>query len=194
MDKKLFVFLFPQREYMKNEFIDVTPFRDEVIRKRYLNKDYEFAIARFKGSRVYGVTVVPDKVVDADITFEESTPYYSKHWKYADFGHIADSLSPERYRNIAVGGFHCFDCVKSLAVNLYNRNPSTIIDTDLTEFFENRCLRFDIQKGQKLRELKYEFKPHFDVENYDAKKSLDWAIYDKKSLFLKEVSHPVFGL
>lgn len=154
--KKLFVLLFPQREYVKGYFSDqdVLMF-NECINKRYIASGYEFCVATFKNSDLGIVNLQPDIVASADITFEESSPYTSKDWKYANFMQLAKSLDVDDYSSIVVGGFHCYDCVERLANEIYDINPNVIIDTDLTEMFRNSYL---YEKDFDIKNFKPELK------------------------------------
>lgn len=140
-ERKLFILLFPQKEYVKGYFTDedISIF-NECIRTRYIEKGYEFCVANFKGSDLGIVALNPDKIANADITFEESSPYTCKDWRYADFNDLAKKIQAEKYSNVVVGGFHCYDCVEKLAKEIYSINTNIIIDTDLTENFRNSYL------------------------------------------------------
>ena len=76
-----------------------------------------------------------DKSVEADISFLQSSPYFTEDWKYADMGHIASKLKIEDFEQIVIGGFHCHDCVYKLAKAIEKLSPNVLIDTDLTEMF-----------------------------------------------------------
>ncbi|MCL2586994.1 MAG: hypothetical protein FWE31_02010 [Firmicutes bacterium] len=198
MNKNLFIFLFPEREYMKRVDPETRHLLDEAIRRRYKEKGYDFAVARYKNSEI-NIGEPSDKIIDANITFQQSTPYYTENWEYADFQAIASSLAPDLYEQIRVGGYHCFDCVQKLAVLLYERNPSTIIDTDLTEFFPNRATTLNRPKSQKLQELHYEVNPNFDFENYIPEKTFEEILSTASHVFefrqlVKTYEHPVFGM
>ena len=156
--KKLFILLFPQKEYVAGYFTeeDISLFND-CIKKRYIEKGYDFCVATFKNSDLGIVNFNPNKVVYADLTFGESSPYTCKNWKYADFKKLATKVEPIKYENIAVGGFHCYDCVEKFANEIYLTNPNVIIDTDLTELFRNTyCYEeiFNIEKFNPDLKLK----------------------------------------
>ncbi len=133
--KRAFILLFPQKEYL-SEVTDTQSFND-CIRLRYLNNDYDFIVVKYRESDLGIVNLKPDYVIDADITFEQSSPYTTKEWKYADFSYIAGKMPSIEYSQIVVGGFHCFDCVEKLANQIYKTNKNVIIDSDLTEMFWN---------------------------------------------------------
>lgn len=156
--KKLFILLFPQKEYVAGYFTkeDISLFND-CIRKRYIEKGYDFCIATFKNSNMGIVSLKSHIIVNANITFGESSPYTCKNWKYADFKKLATKVEPIKYDNIAVGGFHCYDCVEKFANEIYLTNPNVIIDTDLTELFRNAyCYEeiFNIEKFNPDLKLK----------------------------------------
>ena len=46
-------------------------------------------------------------------------------YKYADFKNLAEKVDADKYANVAVGGFHCYDCVEKLANELLNRETLT---------------------------------------------------------------------
>lgn len=195
--KDLFVFLFPEKEYMKDDSI-VFPYLNEAISKRYINKGFEFAVVKYKNSEICGITEKPDNIVEADITFEKSSSYHTEDWKYADFEKVTAELKPENYGLIRIGGYHCLDCVKRLAIKPYKKNNQTIVDTDLTDFFKIRCLR---QNKQNKQFLEYEKNTDFDFENYSPKKVFDDVVkyFDSMTEFnmlIKSSSykHPVFGM
>lgn len=140
-ERKLFILLFPQKEYVKGYFTDedISMF-NECIKRRYIDKGYEFCVANFQKSDLGIVKLNPDKITSADITFEESSPYTCKDWRYADFNDLTKKIQVEEYYDIVLGGFHCYDCVEQLAKEIYSINSNIIIDTDLTENFRNSYL------------------------------------------------------
>ena len=139
--RKIFILLFPKKEYVEGYFTceDISMF-NECIKRRYIEKGYEFCVANFQNSDLGIVTLNPNKIISANITFEESSPYTCKDWRYADFNDLTKKIQVEKYSNIALGGFHCYDCVERLAKEIYSINPNIIIDTDLTEMFRNSYL------------------------------------------------------
>ena len=130
--KKLFILLFPQKEYVKGDFSaqDILMF-NECIKKRYIESGYKFCVATFKNSDLGIVNLQPNKIVSADITFEQSSPYTCKDWKYADFKKLAEKVDVEKFAYVVIGGFHCYDCVERFANEIYKLNNNAIIDTDL---------------------------------------------------------------
>ena len=151
--KKLFILLFPQKEYVAGYFTeeDISLFND-CIRKRYIEKGYDFCIATFKNSNMGIVSLKPHIIVNANITFGESNPYTCKNWKYADFKNLAEKVNVDKYSNIAVGGFHCYDCVEKFANEIYAVNKNVIVDTDLTEMFRNS----------------YRYEESFNIEKFNS--------------------------
>lgn len=193
--KNLFILLFPQKEYVDGYFTeeDISLFND-CIRKRYIEKGYDFCVAAFKNSDLGIVDFNPNKVVGADITFEESSAYTCKNWKYADFKKLATKVEPIKYDNIAVGGFHCYDCVEKFANEIYLTNPNVIIDTDLTELFRNAyCYEeiFNIEKFNPDLKLKRvysdEYIPLETLERLQEKfQKPIWGISSKVLKFLEK--------
>ena len=123
--KKVFVLLFPVRSFLGT---DPSLF-NQCIKERYISKGYEFFVVKFKGGGLGFVDRVPNKVVDADITFEESNSATSKNWRYADFRSIAKQLNIHDCEQVVVGGFHCYDCVEKLATSISFLGNKVLVDT-----------------------------------------------------------------
>ena len=151
--KKVFILLFPQKEYL-DEKIDIQLFND-CIKQRYLDNNYDFIVVRYRGSDLGIVGINPTYVINADISFKESSPYITKDWKYADFEYIANQTPIKNYNQIVIGGFHCFDCVEKLASQIYKTTKNVIIDSDLTEMF---WYVSKFQKGWDIKVYKPELK------------------------------------
>lgn len=154
--KKVFILLFPQKEYLECENIDTSLF-NECIEQRYIKKGYDFFVVKFKASNLGLISLLTNKVVEADISFEQSNAISSKEWRYANFNLIANRLKINKYEKIVVGGFHCFDCVEKLANEIYKLNRNVLIDTDLTELFAS------VSKHQENWDIKT-FKPEQKIE------------------------------
>lgn len=152
--KKAFVLLFPQKQYLGTRKNNIFLF-NECIKQRYINKGYEFVVVKFKDSDLGIVSLCPNRVIDADITFEQSSPSTSKDWRYADFNMMANQLDIGTYNQIVVGGFHCFDCVERFANEIYKLNNNILVDTDLTEQFWNVS---EYQEGWNIEEFNPEQK------------------------------------
>ena len=180
--KKVFILLFPQTEY-KSQFDDPKPF-NECIEKRYIQNGYEFWVVKYKESDLGFVSLMPDKVFDADITFKQSTPQFCKDWRYADFKQMAKNLSLLGVNSIILGGFHCYDCVEKFANEIYKLNPNIVIDTDLTEMFWGRS----------------NYDESWRIEKYDPDLKLRRMIETEDFLpsevdgFVKKYSHPMWNV
>lgn len=189
--KNLFVFLFPEMEYMKGgeSFL---PFLNDCINKRYLSKGWTFAIVKYKGSKIFGITAPPHAIVEADITFEKSSPYFSADWTYANFELIASQIGAENFDRITIGGYHLFDCVKRLADELYKINSNVTIDSDLTEMFLSQALT--IGRGDVPPRYKDDFKP----EIFDPNRKLLEVMEDMGEFIFrtlhKRYSEAVWGI
>lgn len=82
--------MFPQKEYVKDNFtVEDALIFNECIKKRYIESGYKFCVVTYKNSDLGIVNLQPDKVVSADITFEQSSPYTCKDWRYANFLQLA---------------------------------------------------------------------------------------------------------
>jgi len=173
----VFVYLYPElsKDEGWNDSRAVVS-RDQVIKKRYVDKGYEFNIARFvDDDREYGIGVQPDRVIR------------STGWKDANYQALAERVNPENYASVRVGGYHCFDCVRRFALELYKLNQNVLIDTDLTEYFVYRIED-----------------ENFDYENYDLEKAFnnftksvlkyDGFIDPKMQVVAERCVHPVYGM
>ncbi len=181
--KKVFVLLFPVRSFLGT---DPSLF-NQCIRERYISKGYEFFVVKFKDSSLGFVDRVPNRVVDADITFEESNSATSKNWRYADFRSIAKQLNIHNCEQVVVGGFHCYDCVEKLATAIYFLGNNVLVDTDLTENFG---------RVSKYRE-------DWNIKKYNPKINLEELLlwyYDygspkeKIEKYINKYKNPVYGI
>lgn len=152
--KKVFILLFPQKEYLGTRQNNTFLF-NECIKERYISKGYEFFVVKFKGSDLGIISLTPNQIIDADISFEQSSPVTSKNWRYANFNIIANQLNINNYEQVVLGGFHCFDCVEKLADEIFHLNNNILVDTDLTEQFWNVA---QYQTDWDIREFKPEQK------------------------------------
>ena len=180
--KKIFILLFPQSEYI-SQFDDSKLFND-CIQKRYIQNGYEFWVVKYKESNLGFVSLYPDRIFDADITFKQSTPKFCSDWRYADFKTIARNLTLSGKDKVVLGGFHCYDCVEKLAHEIYELNPSIIVDTDLTEMFWGRA--------------KYDEKWEIEKYNPDLKfiRMIDYEDFLPSEVdgFIKKYSHPIWDV
>ena len=152
--KKVFILLFPQKEYLGTRQNNTFLF-NECIKERYISKGYEFFVVKFKGSDLGIISLTPNRIIEADISFEQSSPVTSKDWRYANFKTIANQLNINNYEQVVLGGFHCFDCVEKFANEIVHLNNNILIDTDLTEQFWNVA---QYQTDWDIREFKPEQK------------------------------------
>lgn len=158
---------------------------NECIKKRYIESGYKFCVVTFKNSDLGIVNLRPDYVINADITFEESSPYTCKDWRYADFKELASKSEIDRYSDIVLGGFHCFDCVERFANEIYKLNKNIIIDTDLTELFRNSYL---YQKDFKFEK----FNPDLKLKDLLAsKKYIPLSALTKQK---ERYQNPIWGV
>lgn len=182
--KKVFVLLFPQKEYLGTRKRNISLFND-CIKQRYIDNGYMFFVVKYKGSDLGFATLTPNQIVDADITFDHSSSNTTKNWRYANFNLIAKQLKIENYKQVVVGGFHCFDCVEKLANEIYKLNSNVLIDTDLTEQFWNVA---EYQVGWDIKK----FKPEQKLERF-----LSLEDYTPSSI-LKRVKtryeNPIWGI
>ena len=178
--KKIFVLLFPQQEYLE-ERNDPKSFNN-CIQKRYLEKGYEFYVVKYKDSDLGFVSLTPNKIIEANITFKESTPYFTQNWQYANFKDLAQKLNLSGDDEVVVGGFHCNDCVEKFAKEIYSLNQNTMIDSDLTELF------WGVSK----------YIEGWDINNYNPNLRLknmidrDYIEISQVDCYIEKYSHPVW--
>jgi hypothetical protein len=179
--KKVFILLFPQLEY-KSQRDDPELF-NKCIEERYIKNGYDFWVVKYKGSDLGLVSLKPDKIIDADITFQQSTPYYGTGWRYADFQHIASNLGLMWGDKVVVGGFHSSDCVEKLAKEIYKFSKKATIDNDLTELF------WDTAKYTKGWDIK-KYNPDLRFQEV-----LDCDISASKAdYYLEKYSNPIWDV
>ena len=181
--KKVFILLFPQEEYLgtrKNS----THLFNECIKQRHIKKGYQFFVVRFKGSDLGIVSLTPDKIIDADITFDQSNSRGSTEWKYADFNLISSHLHIDDFSQITIGGFHCFDCVEKFASEIYKLNKNVIVDTDLTEQF------WSVSQHQDRWDIA-EFKPEQKLDRVFARKNCPT---DMLKQIVDRYKNPIWGI
>ena len=178
--KKIFVLLFPQQEYLE-ERNDPKPFNN-CIQKRYLKKGYEFYVAKYKDSDLGFVSLAPNKIIEANITFKESTPYFTQNWQYANFKDLAQKLNLSGNDNVVVGGFHCYVCVEKFAKEIYSLNQNTMIDSDLTELF------WGVSKYIEGWDIN-NYNPNLRLKNMIDRDYIDPSQVDR---YIEKYSHPVW--
>ena len=180
--EKAIIILFPEESFFGTRR-GCIPLFNECIQKRYLNNGYELVVVRYKGYRsafTGGIINLPiERIITADITSDEQLK------TYADFENIAKEITKKDYSQIAVGGFHCFDCVEKLAKEIYEVNKDVVIDSDLTEQFDF------VSKYYKDWNLS-QFNPILKIEN--SKNSFGWTSADLLRKILDRYNHPVWGI
>ncbi len=182
--KKIFILLFPQIEYLDNQNNDANSF-NECIKERYIKKGYEFVVVKYKYSNLGFINLIPNRCIDADVTFEESNPYTSANFRYANFNLIANKLNLKDAKHIVVGGFHCYDCVEKFSKEIYKLNNNVLIDSDLTEQF---------WKTKKYQQ-------NWNIRNFKPEQKLEIILSldcNSSHLLLQKIkkrySHPIWGI
>ena len=185
MDKKCFILLFPEKEYFGMKSYEELKDFFKCINVRYRRKGYSFYVAKYLSSNDEMLPYSYDKSVEADISFLQSSPYFTQDWKYADMGHIASKLKIEDFEQIVIGGFHCHDCVYKLAKAIEKLNPNVLIDTELTEFFWSNKM----QAGED-----------FDYENFDPDAKIwrfvnnDFVLVSSAKSAVEKYQDKVYGI
>lgn len=180
--KNVFVVLLPQIEYLGSEK-GCSHLYNRCIKERYQDKGYDIVAVNYMDEK--GFVNLPNmKRISADITFKESSPYFTEEFKSPNFEEIAKRLHIEDCDKIVLGGFHCFDCVQKLAMEIYKLNPSIIIDTELTEMFTHRHRMSDFDYSS--------FNPNQKVESFLSLNDQPdgWEI----ERMLTKYSHPIWGM
>lgn len=180
--KKIFVLLFPQQEYLEGR--DDPKFFNECIQKRYLGKGYEFYVAKYKDSDLGFVSLIPNKIIEANITFKESTPNFTQNWQYANFKDLAQKLNLSGNDEVIVGGFHCNDCVEKFAKEIYSINHNAMIDGDLTELF------WGVSKSIEGWDIN-NYNPNLRLKNMIDRDYIDPSQVDR---YIEKYSHPVWNV
>lgn len=179
--KKLFVLLFPQIAYLGKEWNEQELY-NQCIGQRYLQNGYEFAVASFKSPKNEMSLPPAHRVVEANITFEQSSPYFTKNWMTPNFKALAHKLNPQKYSQIIVGGFHCYDCVKKFAMEIYKLNNNVIVDTDLTELF------FGVRRYKNWQTSKFD--PDLKLSEAVENESNGTLLKIMRNTF----AHPIWGI
>ena len=170
--KKVFLYLYPIKEFMKffqfrnDKMYDELniprplPILNEAIDKRYRSKGYEIVFVLYPDRELFVLDKYEeDKIIYTDITFEEASAIDERGNVKKDFipKYPNESLLIEQLGTIdelVVGGFHAMDCVKRVAEVALEYGINTLVDLDLTDLF------FSL----------YKEKDYFDVENYNPDK------------------------
>lgn len=116
------------------------------IDARYRKRGFEINYAVHDGSPVSDVIDLQesDRIIEVGLDFKTHTTKQSngKH-PYPDENHILNQLN--RTSVIRIAGFHMWDCVERLARRAYERGLDTLVDEDLTEFFNGRLFDSDFE-------------------------------------------------
>lgn len=182
--KKVIILLFPQKEYLGTRNEDTILF-NECIKQRYINKGYELFVVKYKNSDLGFISLSPNKIIEADISFEQSSPTTEKNWRYANFNLIAKNLQINNYKQVVIGGFHCFDCVEKLANEIYKLNKNVLVDTDITEQFWN------VSKYQDNWDINI-FKPEQKLERII--RLIDFHTSDLIKKMQSRYKNPIWGI
>ena len=199
--KKVFLYLYPIKEYNcpfenSKEYLQQmgreNPYKvlNECIQKRYREKGYQIVYAIYPDKTVYGINLLPtDKVIYADITFEQASGYnkddskkQDRDFKYPSERYLIEQLGD--FDEIIIGGFHFGDCVKRVAEYCYQIGFSTLVDLDLTDLFFNIYHKKDYFKVD-------EYNPH-NYKNYMLSNSRFGNKEIAERLFEKNYNSPVY--
>lgn len=151
---KHFVFLYPIPEYIDFRIeqysysidLDLTSARksySELLNKcidvRYRKNNFKINYVIFPDSKISTIiTLHPgDAILKTNIDYQTHVGKNTESGHpYPDEQFILDQLQP--VRELRVAGFHMWDCVDKFAKKAYEQNIATLVDEDLTEFFESR--------------------------------------------------------
>ncbi len=117
-------------------------YRDQLnacIDARYRQKDFGINYAVFDGSPVSDVIRLQrsDKIIQVGMNFEtHTTTQANGEFPYPDPDYVLNQIPETNVLRIA--GFHMWDCVEKIAKRAYERGLDTLVDEDLTEFFNMR--------------------------------------------------------
>jgi len=106
---------------------------------RYRKNCFGITYAVFDGSPVSDVIDIQqsDRVIEVGLGFKtHTTKQPDGEYLYPDQDYILNQLSDVSVVRIA--GFHMWDCVDKLAKRAYEKGLDTLVDEDLTEFFNGR--------------------------------------------------------
>lgn len=183
--KKCFILVFPEKEYFGMRSFEELKDFFKCINLRYRRKGYSFYIAKYLGSNDEMLPYGYNKAVEADISFLESTPYFTQNYKYADMPELSKKLGIEDFDQVIVGGFHCHDCVYKLAKAIEEINSNVLIDTDITEMFWS----VKMQEGDD-----------FDYENFDPDAKIrrfvdeDFVLASSVNRVIEKYKDKVYGI
>ncbi len=173
---KVFLYLYPIEEYTKvflwqnDKLYDdknikrPLPILSECIQKRYRDKGYQVVFALYPDRNIYGITPQPqDKIIYTDVTFNEASACYSDGSKKKGFipKYPNEILLLNKLGNVdelAIGGYHFSDCVKSVGETALNMGIDTTVDMDLTDLF------FSLYKSDE----------YFKIDEYDPQRYMNF--------------------
>lgn len=201
--KKIFLYLFPIKEYTSIFLLDddilydkwnvprPLPILNECIQKRYRELGYEIVFVTYPDREIFGINQnKEDTIITTDITFDENSAIDSlgnekKNFipKYPNIKNIIDYLG--EVKSIVVGGYHYNDCVKRLAKFSHDKGIDTTIDLELTDIF------FSVYRHQE----------YFKIDEYDKNRFMTHMmsddIYFGYDVALKQFklmySDPIYG-
>lgn len=201
--KKIFLYLFPIKEYTSMFLLDddelydkwnvprPLPILNECIQKRYRDLGYEIVFVTYPDREIFGVNKhKEDTIITTDITFDENSAIDSKcnkkknfNPKYPNIKDIIDYLG--EVKSIVVGGYHYSDCVKRIAKYSHELGIDTTIDLELTDIF------FSIYRHQE----------YFKIDEYDKNRFMQHMmsddVYFGYDIALKQFklmySDPIYG-
>lgn len=146
---KIFLFLYPIREYV-DACLDQTFFLQNgykperfgrLIDARYRKRGYNIVWVLFSDqqdvtkpdlSQISEIFQIKqgDQIISCGVSFE----LHCSKWIYPDPKGILSHL-PDGIEELAVGGFHQWDCVDKIARCAYDNGTPTRVDEDTTQFF-----------------------------------------------------------
>jgi len=169
--RKVFLFLYPVKEYFDEYLKNASPrslqVLNECIEKRYRDKGYEVVFAIHPDRDIFGVEKKDeDDSIDTGISFEDF--YYKPGNSYPDPAYMLEQIG--RCDKLVIGGFHHRDCVKRVASYCYyEKNVDVLVDLDLTELFFSVYWQKEYFKIDKYSPDRYKkFRKGMKDEKYDA--------------------------
>lgn len=169
--KKVFLFLYPVKEYFKSLMLTdggyvslniphPIPIMNECIKKRYRDKGYDVVFAMYPDKEIFGLEKQPqDKIIYTDVKFDDVSQLDEKRNIKKDF--VPQYPDPVKLLSqlgtvdkLVVSGFHATDCVKRIALAGEKFFDDVSIDIDLTDFF------FHL----------YRCDDYFKIDNYSPKR------------------------
>jgi len=182
--KKVFLYLYPIKEYTSMFLLDddklydewnvkrPLPILNECIQKRYRDNGYQVVYVIYPDKDIFGI--IPkeeDKIIYTDISFQENSAIDEKGNKKKDFipKYPNEQLIISKLGDIdelVVGGYHAQDCVKRVAETALNLGIKTLIDLDMTDFFFNLYRKDDYFKVEQYSLERYKEYMYSQAERY----------------------------